>query len=260
MRTKSFPVSVKAAGEVDGLADGQFEAVVSVFGNVDSFGDVVMPGAFAESLAAWSAKGDPIPVIWSHRWEDPDMHVGVVLAAEERPEGLWVRGQIDTGDDASPKAKQVHKLLKGRRVTQFSFAYDVTDGAFAKRDDRDVFEIRKADLHEVGPCLIGVNRETELLAAKSDAPDVDVWNVLVGAARDAGALDDLKAAITAAIGTSEEGQPGAVDGDDAVGHAGSVDPIAEPEEASVTEPGESPTPLAPVAERYAAEIALIDAI
>ncbi|MFF9043341.1 HK97 family phage prohead protease [Streptomyces parvulus] len=165
---------VKAAGVADGLAEGQFRALVSVFDNEDTYGDVVRPGAFAQTLAAWAAKGDSIPVIWSHQWSDPFAHIGRVVEATETTDGLEVLGQIDdlAGDDENPTAKQVYRLLKGRRVTQFSFAYDVPNGGGAWVKDEDhrwggYYELRQVDLHEVGPCLIGVNRETELLAAKA---------------------------------------------------------------------------------------------
>ncbi|WP_179165373.1 HK97 family phage prohead protease [Streptomyces sp. M41(2017)] len=167
-------VKVKAAGVADGLAEGQFRALVSVFDNEDSYGDVVRPGAFAQTLMDWAAKGDNIPVIWSHQWSDPFSHVGHVVEAKETTDGLEVLGQIDdlSGDDENPTAKQVYRLLKGRRVTQFSFAYDVPNGggAWVKDDNHrwgGYYELRQVDLHEVGPCLLGVNRETELLAAKA---------------------------------------------------------------------------------------------
>lgn len=172
MRTKEFTARVKAAGVADGLAEGQFVALVSVFDNEDSMGDVVRPGAFTETLAEWTVKGDPIPVIWSHKWGDPFAHIGTVLKATETLAGLEVLGQINdlTGEDANPTAQQVYRLLKGRRVTQFSFAYDETESAWVKDSAHPwggYWELRKLKLHEVGPCLVGVNQETELLAAKA---------------------------------------------------------------------------------------------
>jgi HK97 family phage prohead protease len=175
VRTMEVTAKVKAAGVADGLAEGQFRALVSVFDNEDTYGDVVRPGAFAQTLMDWAAKGDSIPVIWSHQWSDPFSHVGHVVEAKETAEGLEVLGQIDdltVGDDENPTAKQVYRLLKGRRVTQFSFAYDVPNGggAWVKDDNHrwgGYYELRQVDLHEVGPCLLGVNRETELLAAKA---------------------------------------------------------------------------------------------
>ncbi|WP_199489163.1 HK97 family phage prohead protease [Micromonospora craniellae] len=167
MLIKTAPARIKAAGTDDGLADGEFEALVSVFGNVDSYGDVVMPGAFDDVLSEWSAKGDPIPVIWSHNWYDPFAHIGTVLEAKETDVGLWVKGLVDQDPEARTAA-QVYRLLKGRRVTQFSFAYEIGEASWAERDGQDVYELRKfSGLHEVGPCLVGANQDTDLLSAKA---------------------------------------------------------------------------------------------
>lgn len=167
MFTKTCRVSVKAAGPDDGLEEGVFEAIVSVFGNVDSYGDVVLPGAFTKTLAEWAESGDPIPVYWSHRMDDPDFNIGHVLEAKETDEGLWVKAQLDLDPD-SRKARQVYRLLRGRRVTQFSFAYDIVEGAWVKRaGEDDVYELRELKLYEVGPTPIGANQETELLAVKA---------------------------------------------------------------------------------------------
>lgn len=170
MYVKEFQTRVKAAGTADGLEDGQVRAIVSVFGNVDSYGDIVMPGAFDEDLKAWAASGDPIPAIWSHDWRDPFSHIGTVIEAAETEKGLETLYQIDLDN---PKAEQVYRLLKGRRVTQSSFAYDILDAEMVEREAPDggkywVYELRKLHLFEVGPTLVGANQETELLAVKSD--------------------------------------------------------------------------------------------
>ncbi len=183
MLTKSMPVFVKAVGEADGLDDGTFEAIVSVFGNVDSYGDRVMQGAFEKTLAEWEASGNPIPVYYSHRMDDPEYNIGEVLDAKELapgdpllPEslkdlgGLWVKGQLDQHDEAR-KARQVYRLMKGRRLTQFSFAYDVEAYTVVKgaNDSESVWELNELKLYEVGPTPIGANQETELLSVKSAA-------------------------------------------------------------------------------------------
>ena len=153
---KSYPASFKAVDETAGT----FEAIVSVFGNVDLIGDRVVKGAFAKSLGEWKASGDPIPVIWSHMWSDPNAHIGKTLEAEEREEGLWVKGQLDMDD---PFAAKVFKLMQQRRVKEFSFAYDVEDEAKAEDGANDLKELR---IIEVGPTLKGMNPATQLLAAK----------------------------------------------------------------------------------------------
>ncbi len=174
MRKKTVSVRIKAAGEQDGTEDGVFEAIVAAY-NVDSVGDKIVPGAFADTLAEWKASGDPIPVLWSHMAHDPEYHIGYVEDAEERDEGLWVRARIDLDE---PKASKVYKLLKGRRIRQFSFAYDVQEGGWIEKTDDDggsegYYELRKLKLYEVGPTLIGANQDTELLTVKNPPADTE---------------------------------------------------------------------------------------
>ena len=164
MKIKSCDVKIKAAGEHEGTPEGVFEAIVATW-DLDSVGDRIVKGAFAETLKTWDESGDPIPVYWSHRMDDPDFNIGHVLDAKETDEGLWVKAILDMD---SPKAAQVYRLLKGRRVKQFSFAYDVEESAFIDEKEADPYwELRRLRLHEVGPTPIGANQATELLDVKS---------------------------------------------------------------------------------------------
>ena len=59
MKHKTFTIEgFKALSD----QEGTFEAIVAVFNNIDRYGDKIIPGAFADSLAEWQAKGRPIPV------------------------------------------------------------------------------------------------------------------------------------------------------------------------------------------------------
>ena len=162
MITKDTSVQMKA-GPSDGLADGEFLAYASVFGNIDSYGDIVVKGAFANDLLRWKESGNNIPVLFAHNMADPDLNIGHVVEAIEDDNGLLVRCQLDL---ESPKAKQVYRMIKGRRIDQMSFAYDVIDGAPAQKDGEDVYEIRDLKLYEVSVVTVGANSETEILAVK----------------------------------------------------------------------------------------------
>lgn len=194
MRIKSCPVRIKAAGTNEGTDEGVFEAIVAAY-NLDSVGDKITPGAFADTLAEWKGRGDPIPVLWSHMSHDPDYHIGEVLEAKETDEGLWVRARLDL--EPGSKAAQVYKLLKGRRVTQFSFAYDVEEGAWVDaKDGEGYYELRKLKLYEVGPTLIGANQATELLDVKSS--DGGTMRIAVEGAS-AAQTEQLRQALTGAM-------------------------------------------------------------
>lgn len=176
MKTKQATIQIKA-GPDDGLAEGQFTAYASVFGNIDSYGDVVAKGAFANSLAEWEGSGNPIPLLFGHNMSDPDYNIGHVESAVEDDHGLLVTAQLDV---TSPKGLQVYKMLKGRRINQMSFAYDILDASMAERpkagemvgEDGSVptesfYELRELKLYEVSVVTIGANQDTEILAVKA---------------------------------------------------------------------------------------------
>jgi HK97 family phage prohead protease len=166
MLTKNATIQIKAGPE-DGLSEGQFVAYASVFGNVDSYGDIVVKGAFADDLDRWDKSGKTIPLLFGHNMADPDFNIGSVLTAEEDEVGLKVTAQLDL---ENPKAKQVYRMIKGRRIDQMSFAYDVIDGESVKSaddDEDDVYEIRKLKLYEISVVTVGANSETEILAVKT---------------------------------------------------------------------------------------------
>lgn len=160
MKFKTTALRVKAVEGEEGLEEGQFLAYASVFGGPpDSYGDIVDQGAFAKSLAAWAEKGDPIPLLWGHDMHDPFSNIGHVVAAEEDEHGLKVHGQLDL---ENPTAMQVYRLIKGRRTTDLSFAYDVKDAE--KTEDGN--HLREVDIFEVSIVPIGANRLTDVLAVK----------------------------------------------------------------------------------------------
>ncbi|SMX98047.1 MULTISPECIES: HK97 family phage prohead protease [Brevibacterium] len=168
MATKAQAVALKSAPD----DEGTFEALVAVFNNIDSYGDVILKGAFADTLKEWGDSGYPVPVVWSHDKDDPFSHIGVVTEAKETETGLVVKAQLDM---ENPKAKQVHKLLKGGRIKEFSFAfsYDMEDVSPAKRDSVEVRELKKLKLYEVGPTMVGANPSTQLMGVKSVKADDD---------------------------------------------------------------------------------------
>lgn len=166
MLTKNHAIELVEfkTGPDDGLEEGQFTAYASVFGNKDSYGDVVMPGAFAKDLARWEKSGNPIPLLFGHNMSDPDFNIGYVVEAEEDAVGLKITAQLDL---ESTKGRQVYRMLKGRRINQMSFAYDEIDSGPAVRDGENVWELRELKLYEVSVVTIGANQETEILAVKS---------------------------------------------------------------------------------------------
>lgn len=204
MKIKNQPVKIKA-GPDDGLGEGQFSAYASVFGNIDSYGDVVVKGAFAEDLKAWEESGSPIPLLFGHNMSDPDFNIGHVVKAVEDDHGLLVTAQLDL---ENPKALQTYRMLKGRRINQMSFAYDVIEGGPAKSEALgEHYELRKLKTYEVSVVPIGANQETEILAVKAAVAGLigeKAGRVL--AAKHIDSLRNAQEAIGAVIAAAEADQ------------------------------------------------------
>lgn len=188
------------AGPDVGLADGEFFAYASVFGNRDSYGDVVQKGAFAKSLAEWAKGDNPIPLLWGHNFADPDYNLGYIKEAVEDDRGLRVHAALDMD---SPKSLQVYRLLKSGRVAQMSFAYDVVKETYVESvsvDNGDgtstvtpsYYSLDELKIHEVSVVPLGANQETEVLAVKSAT---DALRAKAGRALSAKNEDMIRATI-----------------------------------------------------------------
>lgn len=115
LKIRDFPLKVKAADVAD---DGSFSGYGSVFGNEDSYGEVVAPGAFTDSLAQIAAKGRPVPVLWQHMSSAP---IGVYTQLKQDEQGLYVEGRLLKDDVA--QAREAYALLKAGAVSGLSIGY-----------------------------------------------------------------------------------------------------------------------------------------
>lgn len=205
---KSYRAALLKAGDENSTDAGTFEALVSVFGNVDLAGDRVVKGAFAKSLERWGDSGDPIPILWAHQWDNPQAHLGGVLEAEERDDGLWIRGKLDV-DERDTYASLIWRKMKSRLVREFSFAYDVLD---EKAADDGANELLELELLEVGPCLKGVNPNTQLLAVKREPSELGAGGK-AGRVLSAKNEQDVRQAVTLLTGVLDrlDSQPANTD-------------------------------------------------
>ena len=74
-------IEVKFAPD-DVSAKGVFAGYGAVFGNVDSHGDVIAPGAFKETLKVWEGRGRP-------QHEVDARHDGQSILRDDLPIGVW---------------------------------------------------------------------------------------------------------------------------------------------------------------------------
>lgn len=234
MKIKSLPIGQIKAGPEDGLSEGEFLVYPSTFiRKPDAYGDVVAKGAFTDTIKAWEESGNTLPGLYGHRMDDPDFFVAGAREMGEDEHGWWVKGEFDMD---SPKGKQVYRLVKGRRLNQLSFAYDVVEEAHVELEDgQKANELRKLRVHEFSFVPVGANQDTSVVAVKALADSLKAGRVLAKAH-----IDSLRAAqeaIGAVIDAAEANDQGKASGDtEAKSGASDEEPIEAKSSASDEEP------------------------
>ena len=154
MNRKSFNLEIKAVQE-----DGFFSGYGAVFGNVDWYNDVILPGAFTASLAKWRAKNKMPPVLWNHNDSEP---IGVYTNIYEDEKGLYVEGKLLIDD--VPRAKSTHALLKAGAIDGLSIGYSTKK---ANQQGNGVRELVEVELGEISIVTTPANEKSTVISVKS---------------------------------------------------------------------------------------------
>jgi HK97 family phage prohead protease len=137
--------------------DGIFEGHASLFHKEDMGRDMVMPGAFRDSLAERGAGG--IKMLFQH---DPNQPIGVWLKLHEDARGLYVRGRLML---EIAKAREVLSLIRAGAIDGLSIGFRVIRGL---RDQRTgVRRLEKIDLWEISIVTFPMLREARVSSLKA---------------------------------------------------------------------------------------------
>jgi HK97 family phage prohead protease len=134
----------------DGAPAGEFSGYGAVFGNTDSHGDVIQPGAFADSIAERKAQGRAVPMHLMHRVYGGDgLPVGVWTNLIEDDKGLKVTGKIsgmntDTG-------RLLYERVKDGALGGLSIGYKVrpNGASYGKKAGEPKRTLKSLDLREI---------------------------------------------------------------------------------------------------------------
>lgn len=131
---------------------GKFTGLGSVFGVRDQGGDVVVKGAFVDSLK------ERMPVmLWQH---DANQPIGVFVKAVETDEGLQLDGEINLEVE---RGREAFALLKQGAIKGLSIGYFVEDF----EDEKGVRFLKKLSLWEVSVVTFPMNQMANVTDVKS---------------------------------------------------------------------------------------------
>lgn len=117
---------------------GIFSGYAAVFGNIDTGGDVIEPGAFTKTIAeGW----ERVKILALHN--DYDLPIGKPLELREDAHGLYIKGKISD----TAMGKDVKTLLRDKVLNEMSIGYDPVTFDYDKEDG--VRHLREVKLWEV---------------------------------------------------------------------------------------------------------------
>lgn len=185
---RSFALQIKAAGD-----DGTVEGYGSMFGVRDSYDDIIVPGAFKQSLADHKAAGSMPAMLWQHNADEP---IGIWTEMVEDEKGLRVKGQLAL---ATSRGAEAHTLLKMGALNGLSIGFRSVPGT-AKYVEDGVRVLSQLELWELSLVTFPANQKARVTAVKaSDAGAINTIRQAEMALREAGYSADAAKAFIASV-------------------------------------------------------------
>lgn len=195
-KNSGLALDVKALGD-----DGRIAGYASAFNVVDSYDEMVLPGAFKASLADSRRAKKSIKMLYQHDTYQP---IGVWDVVEEDSKGLHVEGRLLK--DVSPKAAEVYGLVREAALDELSIGYREIETVKLP----NALGLKKLDLREVSIVTFGaLGRAAHIDEIKSilDGGKLPTVREFEGLLRDAGFSRSKAEAIAAAAKPHLRGEP-----------------------------------------------------
>lgn len=166
------PFEVKSVG-----SDGTFQGYGSIFGELDSYRDIVLPGAFKQSLQDdFAAKGRKVPMLWQH---DSWAPIGIYTTIKEDDIGLYVEGQCNL---EVQKGRECHALMKQGALSGLSIGYSTMQSEW---DEKTLTrKLKEVTLWEVSPVTFPAGDNARVQSVKA-IEDLTTYSALEAHMRDA---------------------------------------------------------------------------
>ena len=110
---------------VDAVTNGLFDGYASTFGNIDTFGDTIMAGAFTDTI---KDRTRPVKMFYGHSIGRP---IGKWLSLEEDDTGLFVQGELTPNHT---DASNVYASMKHGAIDGLSIGFRLAEGDYEDID------------------------------------------------------------------------------------------------------------------------------
>jgi len=146
---------------------GTVEAVFSVFNEIDSDNDVVLPKSIR---SGYGDKG--VAMVWGHDWKNI---IGKGKIIQDDNKAVF-KGSFNMNTNAGKEAYETVKAMGD--LQQWSFGFEVLDsevGLFSKDggEEKEVRYLKDLKVWEVSPVMVGANQNTHTVAVKNAEQEME---------------------------------------------------------------------------------------
>lgn len=152
----------------DATDEGTFSGYGAIFGNTDSYGDVIKHGAFSKTLKEWKSRGKLPPMLLQHGGffnADDMLPVGVWTSMEENSRGLKVEGKLFALN--TERGQYIHEGLKSGVLDGLSIGFMVREAQYGTKPDDPARTLTDIELWELSIVTFPANDKARVGAAKS---------------------------------------------------------------------------------------------
>ena len=187
----------------DGDTTGRFSGYGAIFGNADSFGDVIERGAFKQTLREWEGKSKFPPMLLQHGGgafggtADDLLPIGKWTSMEENSKGLKVEGQLFALGTA--RGQYLVEGLKSGVLDGLSIGFRVRESRTGTKPTEPRRTLTNIDLMELSVVTFPANPKARVTAVKA-AQDVKTIREFEAWLRDVGGYSNAAARLIAAHG------------------------------------------------------------
>lgn len=180
-------------------AKGEFAGYGAVFGNIDSYGDVIQSGAFSGTLADWKASGKLPPMLLQHGGmgltDSDQMPIGKWTKMVEDDRGLYAEGKLINLD--TERGKTIYGALSEGVLDGLSIGYRVKDYSRRTKPEEPRRTLKAIDLMELSIVTFPANGKARISDVKSDIRTIRDFEAFL---RDVGGFSNGQAKAIAASG------------------------------------------------------------
>lgn len=151
---------------------GTFSGYGAVFNNTDSYGDVIAPGAFSQTLEEWNARGKRPPMLLQHGgWAigaDDMLPIGEWTHMEEDGRGLKMSGRLFALN--TERGQYIYEGLQAGALDGLSIGFMVKESTNGTKPDEPDRLLTKIDLWEVSIVTFPANPKARVTGVKNFTP------------------------------------------------------------------------------------------